>query len=117
MVRSTRYKIAYVRGNYSRCIMELERKEYLQKLIQKKDNGRVKIITGIRRCGKSYLLKEIYKQYMIEQGVREDDILIKLYDIQKNGIKIFKEMEEFLKKKGQKEALKKFNELKKANEL
>ena len=40
--------------------MELERKEYLQKLIDKKDNGRVKIVTGIRRCGKSYLLFELF---------------------------------------------------------
>ena len=40
-------------------LMELERREYLQKLIAKKDNGRVKIVTGIRRCGKSYLLFEL----------------------------------------------------------
>lgn len=40
--------------------MELERKEYLQKLIDKKDNGRVKIVTGIRCCGKSYLLFELF---------------------------------------------------------
>jgi len=40
--------------------MELEREEYLQKLIAKKDNGRVKIVTGIRRCGKSYLLFELF---------------------------------------------------------
>ena len=49
--------------------MELERKEYLQKLIDKKDNGRVKIVTGIRRCGKSYLLFELYTKYLQEQGV------------------------------------------------
>ena len=54
---------------------------------------------------------------MKKMTTEKDDTLIKLYDIQKNGIKIFKEMEEFLKKKGQKEALEKFNELKKANEL
>ena len=55
--------------------MELERKEYLQKLIQKKDNGRVKIITGIRRCGKSYLLFELYTRYLLENGIREDQII------------------------------------------
>ena len=44
--------------------MELERKEYLQKLIDKKDNGRVKIVTGIRRCGKSYLLFELFTTIM-----------------------------------------------------
>ncbi|MBR3292789.1 MAG: AAA family ATPase, partial [Bacteroidales bacterium] len=52
--------------------MELERKEYLQKLIRKKDNGRVKIITGIRRCGKSYLLFELYTRYLRENGIGED---------------------------------------------
>ncbi len=55
--------------------MELERKEYLQKLIQKKDNGRVKIITGIRRCGKSYLLFELYTRYLLENGICEDQII------------------------------------------
>ncbi len=55
--------------------MELERKEYLQKLIDKKDNGRVKIVTGIRRCGKSYLLFELYTKYLQEQGVGEDQII------------------------------------------
>ena len=56
-------------------MMELKRKEYLQKLIRKKDNGRVKIITGIRRCGKSYLLFEIYTRYLRENGVEEDQII------------------------------------------
>ncbi len=55
--------------------MELKRKEYLQKLIRKKDNGRVKIITGIRRCGKSYLLFDIYTRYLRENGVEEDQII------------------------------------------
>lgn len=55
--------------------MELERKEYLQKLIDKKDNGRVKIVTGIRRCGKSYLLFELYTRYLRDQGVRENQII------------------------------------------
>ena len=55
--------------------MELERKEYLQKLIRKKDNGRVKIITGIRRCGKSYLLFELYTRYLRENGIGEDQII------------------------------------------
>ena len=56
-------------------VMELERKEYLQKLIAKKDNGRVKIVTGIRRCGKSYLLFELFTKYLYAQGVEEDQII------------------------------------------
>ncbi|MBR0390788.1 MAG: ATP-binding protein [Oscillospiraceae bacterium] len=55
--------------------MELERKEYLQKLIDKKDNGRVKIVTGIRRCGKSYLLFELYTKYLQKLGVEENQII------------------------------------------
>ena len=55
--------------------MKLERKEYLQKLIRKKDNGRVKVITGIRRAGKSYLLFELYTGYLRENGVAEDQII------------------------------------------
>ena len=42
-----------------------------------RDNGRVKIITGIRRCGKSYLLNTLYKNYLIEDGVKEENILHK----------------------------------------
>ena len=55
--------------------MVIERKEYLQQLIDKKDNGRVKIVTGIRRCGKSYLLFELYTRYLRDQGVRENQII------------------------------------------
>ena len=55
--------------------MELERNEYLQKLIRKKDNGRVKIITGIRRCGKSYLLFELYRKYLRKIGIGENQII------------------------------------------
>lgn len=49
----------------------IERNIYLDKLIQKKNNGLIKIITGIRRCGKSYLLFEIYHQYLVDSGVEE----------------------------------------------
>ncbi len=55
--------------------MELARKQYMDQLIRKKDNGRVKIVTGIRRCGKSYLLFELYTRYLRENGVAEDQII------------------------------------------
>lgn len=55
--------------------MELPRKQYLQKLISKKDNGRVKIVTGIRRCGKSYLLFELFTKYLKENGVSDEQII------------------------------------------
>lgn len=55
--------------------MVIQRKQYLDELIKRRDNGRVKIITGIRRCGKSYLLFKLYKDYLIESGVKEDQII------------------------------------------
>lgn len=62
--------------------MEFERREYLEKLIRKKDNGRIKVVTGIRRCGKSYLLFELYERFLMNQGVNEDQIItIALDDI------------------------------------
>lgn len=54
---------------------EIKRDSYLQKLIGKKENGLIKVITGIRRCGKSYLLFYIYHDYLISQGVEEDQII------------------------------------------
>lgn len=55
----------------------IERNGYLRKLISRKDNGLVKVITGIRRCGKSYLLFNIYREYLKSIGV-EDDCIIAL---------------------------------------
>ena len=51
------------------------RKQYLDKLIKKKDNGRVKIITGLRRCGKSVLLFQIYRDYLLNEGVAPEQII------------------------------------------
>ncbi len=55
--------------------MEFSRKQYIQKLINRKDNGRVKIITGIRRCGKSYLLFELFTRYLRKIGITESQII------------------------------------------
>ena len=55
--------------------MEIKRDFYLNELIEGLDNGLVKIVTGIRRCGKSYLLDPIFKNYLIEKGVKEDHII------------------------------------------
>jgi len=56
-------------------MIEIKRDKYLNKLIKKKDNGRVKIITGIGRCGKSYLLFELYKNYLLRNGISENQII------------------------------------------
>ena len=54
---------------------EIKRDVYLNKLISRKENGLIKIITGIRRCGKSYLLDPLFKNHLLESGVKEDHII------------------------------------------
>ena len=49
--------------------MEIRRDFYLDKLIKKKNNGLIKVITGIRRCGKSYLLNRLFYHHLLESGV------------------------------------------------
>lgn len=55
--------------------MEFKRQYYLQKLIQAEGNGMIKVVTGIRRCGKSYLLFNLYKQNLLDRGVDEEHII------------------------------------------
>ncbi|RRD94541.1 ATP-binding protein [Clostridiales bacterium COT073_COT-073] len=55
--------------------MEFPRKQYMKKLMSKMNNGRVKIITGIRRCGKSYLLFELFVRYLYEKNVSDEQII------------------------------------------
>ena len=55
--------------------MEIKRDYYLKELIDRIDNQLIKIITGIRRCGKSYLLNTIFKNYLIEQGIDNEHII------------------------------------------
>ena len=54
--------------------MEIRRDFYLNKLIKRKNNGLIKVITGIRRCGKSYLLNTLFYHHLLEIGVDEDHI-------------------------------------------
>ncbi len=58
----------------------IKRDLYLQKLVNRRNNGEVKIITGCRRCGKSWLLRKIYRDYLLAEGVREEDIIIMSLD-------------------------------------
>ena len=55
--------------------MEIKRDAYLEQLKIRKDNGMIKIITGIRRCGKSFLLFVLFKKYLLESGVDNDHII------------------------------------------
>ena len=56
--------------------MKIERPLYMQQLIESKDNGLIKIVTGLRRVGKSYLLKTLFKDYLLEEKVSRDHILV-----------------------------------------
>ena len=56
--------------------MKIERPIYMQQLIDSKDNGLIKIVTGLRRVGKSYLLKTLFKEYLLGEGIRKDHVLI-----------------------------------------
>ena len=60
--------------------MIIERKRYLDKLIAKKGNGLIKVVTGIRRCGKSFLLFEIYRSYLHSVGVPDENIIVLALD-------------------------------------
>ena len=62
----------------------IKRDFYLNKIIEVRENGFPKVITGIRRCGKSYLLEEIYKGYLIENGVKQKNIIIIDLDEEEN---------------------------------
>lgn len=58
----------------------INREIYLQKLINRRDNGEVKVITGSRRCGKSWLLSKIYTDWLIGQGVPKENIILVTFD-------------------------------------
>ena len=61
------------------------REQYLKEIISKKDNGRIKVITGLRRSGKSVLLFQLYREWLVEEGVKEDQIIALALDIFENA--------------------------------
>lgn len=79
-------KIAFMGENFQQGedFMEIKRDSYLQQLISFRQDGLVKVITGIRRCGKSYLLKNIYREYLLQNGVKSENILIIELDLAKD---------------------------------
>lgn len=60
--------------------MEIKRDLYLNKLISKKHNGLIKVVTGIRRCGKSYLLFELFKNHLLSEGTDQQHIIEIAFD-------------------------------------
>ena len=82
----------------------IKRDNYLNQLIRNKDNGFPKVITGIRRCGKSFLIKEIFVNYLKETGVNDNNILIIELDndaniMYRNPIELGKYVRQFCKGK------------------
>ncbi|MCM1287146.1 MAG: ATP-binding protein [Clostridium sp.] len=61
--------------------MEIKRDFYLEQMIKRKNNGLIKIVTGIRRCGKSYLLRTLFKNYLLADGVAPDHIIEMAFDL------------------------------------
>ena len=70
--------------------MEIKRDYYLDKLIRKKDNGLIKIITGIRSSGKSYLLNNLFYNHLLENGVDNKHIINFAFDSGRDLLKLAK---------------------------
>lgn len=60
--------------------MEIKREQYLNELIERKNNGLIKVITGLRRSGKSYLLNKLYRSYLLNHGIKESQIISFAFD-------------------------------------
>ena len=85
MLYSNKNNCAKVQIFYlSEGFMEIKRDDYLKKLIAKKHNGLIKVVTGIRRCGKSYLLFTLYKNHLMNNGTDQDHIIEIAFDSFKN---------------------------------
>ena len=67
-------------------MQSVKRDIYLKRLIDRRQNGMIKIITGIRRCGKSYLLFRLYRDYLLAEGVAESDIICLDLDDEANAV-------------------------------
>ncbi len=64
--------------------MKIQRQNYLNKLINKKGNGLIKVVTGVRRCGKSYLLFNLFHEHLLDEGVDEEHIIEVALDDRRN---------------------------------
>lgn len=79
---------------------EIKRDIYLNRLVDRRENGLIKVVTGIRRCGKSYLLDPIFKNYLISNGVKEDHIIkLELDRIQNEKYLNAKILDEYIRSK------------------
>lgn len=80
--------------------MEIKRDYYLNKLIEAKEDGLIKIVTGIRRCGKSYLLNTLFYNYLLQNNIKEDHIIrVALDDSDNEELLIPKNLSKYIKEK------------------
>lgn len=80
--------------------MEIKRDYYLNKLIEAKEDGLIKIVTGIRRCGKSYLLNNLFYNYLLQNNIKEDHIIrVALDDSDNEELLIPKNLSKYIKEK------------------
>ena len=80
--------------------MEIKRDYYLNRLIEAKNDGLIKVVTGIRRCGKSYLLNQLFYNYLLNDGVKEDHIIkIALDDSDNEELLEPKNLSKYIKEK------------------
>ncbi len=78
--------------------MEFDRKQYLKQIFSKMHNGRVKIITGLRRCGKSYLLFNLFTLYLRSNNISDDQIIsLALDDLSNAGLRDLFTLHSYLK--------------------
>ncbi len=80
--------------------MEIKRDYYLNKLIEAKNDGLIKVVTGIRRSGKSYLLNTLFYNYLLENGIKNDHIIkVALDDSDNDELLISKNLSKYVKEK------------------
>ena len=70
--------------------MEIKREKYLNEIIERKNNNLIKVITGLRRSGKSYLLNKLYKSYLLEHNILDSQIITFAFDNLENVMKLDK---------------------------
>jgi len=86
--------------NVSDSNMEIKRDYYLNKLIDAKNDGLIKVVTGIRRCGKSYLLNTLFYNYLLENGIEENHIIkIALDDSDNEALTSSQNLSKYIKEK------------------
>ena len=80
--------------------MRINRNKYLNELIIRMNNNMIKVVTGIRRCGKSYLLNNIFYDYLISTGVdKEHIILVSLDDLENQSLLDAVKLNDYVKSK------------------